>query len=306
MAGRRVVVVGSLNVDLVVRCARLPRPGETVAGLEYDQQPGGKGLNQAVAARRAGAGVAIVGRIGEDPFGGQLRLLLAGLGIGQQDLAADPAGTGVALIEVETSGENRIVVVPRANGTLGPEQVAAAGAAIRAGDVLLLQGEVPLPASVRAAEIARAAGRTVVFNPAPAPPPGPHLDRLLGLSSWLLPNESELAALTGRADPGAAATDLRGRTGGPVLATLGERGALLVAEAGSAPLVFPSHAVAVVDTVGAGDAFAGAFAASLAAGAAAGEAVAFAVAAGALACTRPGAATAMPTGAEVAALLRAR
>ena len=299
-----VTVVGSLNMDLVVRAARLPTPGETVPGSGFAEHPGGKGCNQAVAARRAGATVELAGRVGADAFGERLLHLLHAEGVGHAGVGADPAGTGVAVIAVDAAGANSIVVVPRANGLLTAAHVTAFAPSIAAADVLLLQGEVPLAACLCAAEIAAAAGCVVVLNPAPVPPPGAPLQRLLALADWVLPNETELRSLTACAGPAAGALALRARTGGDVLVTLGEQGALWQEAPGGAARAFPAYAVAAVDTVGAGDAFAGAFAAALAGGAPPAEAIPFAAAAGSLACTRMGAVEAMPTRAEILQLLR--
>jgi ribokinase len=296
----RVAVFGSLNADLVVAAPRWPRPGETLlAAGALRILPGGKGLNQAAAAARAGAAVAFVGRVGDDAFGALLRGALRAEGLGDACLGTDPGcATGAALIRVGRRGQNAILVAPGANGAMGPADARRAAGEISAADVLLLQGEVPLEASLAAADVAAAAGALVVWNPAPAPAPGPPLEALLARSDYVLPNAGELRALAG---PGtlAGARALRQRSRGPVLVTLGERGALLVREPGGPGRRWPAHPVEVVDTVGAGDAFAGVFAATLAAGADEEEAVRRALAAGALACTRPGGLPSMPRRDEI-------
>jgi ribokinase len=293
--GGRVAVLGSLNMDLLVPALRWPRPGETLlssGGLRL--LPGGKGLNQAGAARRAGADVAFVGRLGGDAFAAVLREALRAEGLAVRWVAEDAgSATGTALIRIAPEGENAILVVPGANGSLGPEDAERAAEAIAGADVLLLQGEVPLPASLRAARIAAGAGTAVLWNPAPAPAPGPGVGELLALCDYVLPNEAELEGLGGAAGLPAARA-LRRRSRGPVLATLGERGALLLRDADGAPRRWPAAPVAVVDTVGAGDAFSGAFAAALAGGASEEDAVRQALAAGALACSRAGGLPSMP------------
>jgi ribokinase len=304
MTRRPVVVLGSLNIDLVVRAARAPLAGETLIAQDFAEFAGGKGLNQAVAARRAGAAVTLVGRIGADDMGARLRRQLLAEGIDAGAVGVDGAGTGVALIVVESGGGNRILVVPRANGSFTPADAQAHADTFRSAAVLLLQGEVPLVASLHAARLAVAAGVPVVFNPAPVPPPSAELDELLSLSRYVVPNETEVVALAGGSTWAEAARALRPRCGGPVIATLGGTGALVVAAAGREELL-PAFPVEVVDTVGAGDAFVGAFAAALAAGAALGGALRRALAAGALACTRPGALPSMPRREEMDRLLAA-
>ncbi|MFN2182802.1 MAG: ribokinase, partial [Anaerolineae bacterium] len=191
----RIAVAGSLNMDLVVRSPRIPRPGETIIGGEYRHVPGGKGANQAVAAARLGAQVAMVGRLGRDAFGDQLRNNLAAGGVDTSFVVQDAGiATGVALIVVDDAGQNSIVVAPGANMRLSPADIDAAAQAIAGADALLLQLESPLDAVIRAAEVAHDHGVTVILNPAPARPLPPHL---LALVDVLIPNESEAALLTG-------------------------------------------------------------------------------------------------------------
>jgi ribokinase len=305
----RVVVVGSCNVDLVLRVPRWPEAGETLAVEGLATLPGGKGLNQAVAARRAGATVTMVGRLGDDDQGRMLRAVLAEEGVQARYVRADAAGTGMAVVVVEPGGANRILVVPRANGRVAAEDAEAAREEIRAAGAVVVQGETPLGASLHAARLAAAAGVPLVFNPAPAPPPSAGLDALLAAASVVVPNERELAALTaspttaGAAAVAEALARLRARAGGPVLATLGERGALLLEGVGRAPQAFAAPAVHAVDTVGAGDAFVGVLAACLAEGWDLARAAGWAVAAGALACTAEGALPAMPRREAIALLV---
>jgi ribokinase len=289
-----VVVVGSVNADLVVTVRELPRAGETVSGGTFARHGGGKGANQAVAAARAGARVALVGAVGNDDLGDDALRELAGEGI---DVAAvarlDDVATGVAVIVVDERGENQIAVASGANAALTGDAVRAALAELLTGaGVVLLGHEVP-DAAVRAgAEIARAAGWQVILNPAPA---RALIDDLSGVI--LTPNAEEARALTGSQDVDGAVASLRARTGAPVLITLGADGALLDGERVAAP------AVDVVDTTGAGDAVNGALAARLAAGEPLREAVRFALAAASLSTQVPGAREGMPRRDDVLAAL---
>jgi ribokinase len=293
-----VVVVGSLNLDLVVRVDRLPGPGETVSGGDVFRNPGGKGANQAVAAARLGRRVAMVGRVGDDDAGRELLASLEADGVDTAHVrAVDGVPSGAAFIAVSDDGENQIVVSPGANARLGPDDVAAAGAALRAAAVTLVQLEVPL-AAVAAAT--RAAGGRLVLNPAPvrALPA-----ELLGEVDVLVPNRMELARLADAPVPAtvaeAAALAARLPTRA-VVVTLGADGALLV-EDGDAGHV-PAVPVRPVDTTAAGDAFCGGLADALAGGAALQDAARWAVRVAAAACTRPGAQASLPTPEEARAL----
>jgi ribokinase len=303
---RRVCVIGSSNLDFTVTVPRLPGPGETVSGGELVLSPGGKGANQAVAARRLGAEVRFVTLLGQDLMGERVAAALREAGIPPEGLlrtAERP--TGVALIAVDPEGRNQIAVAPGANHLLTPERVASRADAVAWGDVLLLQLETPLETVRWALGEARRLGRTTVLNPAPArvlPLPSD----LLPLVDYLTPNEIEAGLLTGRevrdaADAEAAGRALLAAGAGAVVVTLGGAGAVLVTRAGS--LHVPAFRVSPVDTVGAGDAFTGALAACLAAGAPAEDALTVASAAGGLTCPRRGALDALPSRAEVEALL---
>ncbi len=298
-----VVVVGSVNMDLVAVAPHIPHPGQTVLGRDFATIPGGKGANQAVAAARLGARVALVGRVGDDAFGQTLRRGLEAEGVDCRHLLPTPGvASGVALIIVSEAGENAICVAGGANTRLSPEDVEAAAPVIAGAKVCVLQLEIPLPTAVRAAVIARRHGVAVILDPAPAPASLP--DELFAVDI-LTPNESEAARLLGtiatEGGPRAAAERLRARGAGAVVLKLGGNGCYL-----SAPSVeehLPAHTVKIVDTTAAGDAFTGGLAAALAEGRALREAVAVANAAGALACTRFGAQPSAPTRAEVQALL---
>ena len=299
-----VAVVGSLNMDLVARAPRIPQPGETIIGRDFHTLPGGKGANQAVAAARLGAKVAMVGRVGGDAFARPLLDNLAAAGVDHTFVVQDPgAATGVALIVVDAAGQNSIVVASGANMRLSPADVEAAETAIASADVLLLQLETPLQTATRAAQLAHAHGVTVILNPAPAQPLPP---ALLSLVDVLVPNESETALLTGlpidsRARVEAAAGALRESGVGAVILTLGERGALL-AQAGGTQ-AFPAFMVTAVDTTAAGDAFMGGLAVALAEGQSLAEGIRWGNAAGALAATQLGAQPSLPTRRAVEKLL---
>jgi ribokinase len=298
----RVVVVGSINMDLVVRASRFPQAGETILGHAFQTIPGGKGANQAVAARRLGAEVVMIGRVGDDPFGSPLRQNLAGEGINTERVVPDASQpTGVALITVEDSGENTIIAVLGANGAIARSDIEAARSLITGADSLIMQLEVPLAVIAHAAQLARAGGVPVILNAAPAQPLPPPL---LALVDYLVVNEGEarLLAGSGAVPPAEAARALQARGARAVVVTLGAAGSLLVGDDGVC-VSAPAFAVRVVDTTAAGDAFVGAFALARAATLPAAEALRWANAAGALAVTRVGAQPSLPTRAEVEAFL---
>lgn len=299
-----ITVVGSLNMDLVARAPHIPRPGETIIGTDLHTVPGGKGANQAVAAARLGAKVSMVGRVGQDAFARPLLDNLAAAGVDHTFVSRDPqAATGVALIVVDDNGENSIVVASGANMRLAPADVDAAETVIASAGVLLLQLESPLETVIRAAEVARGHGVTVVLNPAPAQSlPA----KLLALVNVLIPNQSETALLTGLpvdtpAQAQAAALALQESGVDTVILTLGERGALLYGRDGSQE--FPAFSVTPVDTTAAGDAFVGGFAVALAEGRSLAEAVRWGNAAGALAATQLGAQPSLPEREALEAML---
>lgn len=302
MAGR-IAVIGSNNVDLVTNVPRMPARGETLAGSHFATGFGGKGANQAVAAARLGSRVTMVTRVGDDVFG---RDMLRNLGDNGIDLTharvAPSTPNGVASIFVEPSGENAIVIVAGANGTLSPADIDAAAEDLARCDLILLQLEVPLDTVYHAIKVAARLGVPAILNPAPAAP-GLDLARLAGLA-WLCPNEPELAQLTGlpvetEDDIAAAATSLFTRGIGNVVVTLGARGARLVTTHGVS--FIPPVCVTPVDTTGAGDAFIGAFAHFLAAGEPPEQALTQAAAYAALSVTKPGAQGAFASAGEFAA-----
>ena len=307
----RVIVVGSVNIDLVVSVHRLPLPGETVAGGRFARHHGGKGGNQAVAAARLGARTAFVGAVGGDSFGAEARAALAAEGIDLRGLATlEHEATGIALIVVDAGGENSIAVAGGANAALTPDLVGQGLRTLRPGpgDVVLVGHEIPTESTREALRLGRDAGAITILNPAPAT----DLDgTILALADVLTPNRGELAILTGGVAGAVApvvplgliaplaATLLVGDSDRAVLVSLGSDGALLV-EAGGTTVLDPLT-VAVVDTVGAGDTLNGALAAGLAAGLELSVAARRAVAAASLAVTRAGAREGMPTSAELQA-----
>lgn len=321
MSAPRIVVVGSLNMDLVVSAERMPLVGETIEGKEIHYIPGGKGANQAVGCARLGADTAMIGAVGDDGFGAQLLDALVREGI-DAGAVARLAGTstGTATI-LHTPQDNCIVIVPGANGLVTPEAVEAQRRLIEAADLVLAQLEIPLPAVERALAIARAAGVATVLNPAPA---RALPDELVRLADWMTPNETEFAALYGSplaapddavsddavSDDGApdvpldalerAIIDWQERRGCRLVVTLGGRGAALV-EDGRLHVV-PAPKVTPVDTTGAGDCLNAAFSVRLASGRPPLEALGYAVRAASVSVTRFGAQAGMPTPDEVEAL----
>jgi ribokinase len=303
MSGR-VIVVGSVNVDLVVTVGRLPRPGETVVGGRFARHHGGKGGNQAVAAARLGAPTSFVGAVGSDDFGADARAALEADGVDVDSLLTLPdEATGVALIVVGEGGENSIAVASGANAALTSVQVRSAFKRLELTplDVVLVGHEIRTGATHEALRLARIAGATAILNPAPAAGLEPPT---LALADILTPNEGELASLAGVAGgPAAGGNRLLGAEPGrrAVLVSLGPAGALLVTGRRAHPIVAPH--VEVVDTVGAGDTLNGALAAGLAGGLDLPGAARRAVVAASLAVARAGAREGMPTAEELVAAL---
>jgi len=301
---KRVLVLGSTNTDMIVRVPRIPRPGETVLGGEFDMAPGGKGANQAVAAARAGGAVTFVTRVGDDLFGHRAVRDLEGEGIDVRFVGLDRvAATGVALINVDASGENSIAVASGANARLSAADVEAAAAAFAAADIVLLQLESPLETVEAAARMARKQGVPVILDPAPARPLD---DALLKDVASLTPNEHEAETLAGvavrnGADAARAAARLRARGPGLVVVTMGDKGIYAMGEGFEG--MMPAFKVTPVDTTAAGDVFNGALAVALAERMDLSGALRFAQAAAAISVIRPGAQPSAPTRAEIEAFL---
>ena len=300
MTKRGIVVLGSVNMDLVLRCARLPEPGETLMGQDFRTVPGGKGANQAVAAARLGsagaAPVSIIGCVGDDAFGREARAALVRDGIAIDHLhTLDGVATGVAMIFVDDAGRNCIGLSAGANAALTTAHVDAAGGLIDAASMLVCQLESPLPVVRHAIERAHRAGVPVLLNPAPAQVLPVDLAAMV---TWLVPNEIEAAILAGHhadadADMNLATGQLAALGFAQVIGTLGERGVCLATAAGVQ--MFDAQSVKAIDTTGAGDTFTGAFAVAIGEGCGAHAAIAFAQRAAALSVTRHGAMASMPT-----------
>jgi ribokinase len=296
----RVFVAGSINMDVVATADRHPKIGETIAGREVLYFPGGKGANQAVSAAKLGAPTTLIGKLGEDAFGRELKTFLAAQGIDLsqvKEIAGSHSGTAIITL---ANADNTIVVIPGANGLVGPADVSAV--ALASGDVAVSQFEIPRPAITAFFKRARAAGATTILNPAPAIAFGPEL---LDLVDVLILNETELALLA-RAELRdgddaarviAAAKVLHGDGKRIVCVTLGKRGVLALVE--GKPLIIEGRPVKAVDTTGAGDCFVGAVAAQLAANKSISAALNYANAAASICVQRMGAAPSMPSAAEV-------
>ena len=295
-----IVVIGSINMDLVLRVPRMPLPGETLTGGAFRTIPGGKGANQAVACARlsgkvAGAQqVAMVGCVGDDAFGATLRAALVGDGIIDSHVTTLPGvASGIASILVDDNGQNSIVIAGGANDMLSPAHIDAAKELIEQADIVVLQLETPMATVVHAIKLARSLGKTVVLNPAPAAslPAG-----VLELVDYLIPNEIEAAMLAGvspeGADAKALAAALQKLGSDNVIITLGSKGVHAALYGGD--FTFPAEVVQAVDTTAAGDTFIGGFVAGLASGMDEAEAIQQGQRAAAWSVTKPGAQTSIP------------
>lgn len=295
----KIVVIGSSNTDMVVRCERMPRPGETVLGGEFMMNPGGKGANQAVAVARLGGDVAFIGKVGDDVFGSQTRSQLSGENIDVSCLSvAEGCASGVALINVDAEGENSISVASGANALLSPADIEAASELISSADIVLMQLEVPVETVTCAARLAKRHGVTVVLNPAPAPAE-PLPAELLENIDIMIPNRTELEMISGVdcSETVDAAVEKLSQCGvGLLVVTLGSKGALISRD-GERCMV-PSFKVEAVDTTAAGDTFCGALCVALSEGRAIDEAVRFGNLAASLTVMRAGAQNAIPTRCE--------
>lgn len=300
----KVVVVGSINMDLVIRCDRLPVPGETIIAKSCLEIPGGKGANQAVAAARSGGHVRMVGRVGDDSLANRLKDNLRQQKVNLDNvLQSHNCASGIAVVTVESSGENAILVVPGANEKVSLEDLKNAESVLRDADVVLLQLEIPIPTVQHAIEISKAAGVTVVLDPAPMceslPPETLRVD-------VICPNQSEAAALVKYEvktidDAHRAAQDLITMGARQVIVTMSDQGAV-VHDGLSSHWIEPVK-IKAVDTTAAGDAFAGALAVQLANGKSLIDSARFAAAGGALAATKQGAQPAMPYRNEIKTLM---
>ncbi|MFD7490241.1 MULTISPECIES: ribokinase [Streptomyces] len=288
-----IAVLGSTNMDLVAYVAKAPQRGETVTGREFRTIPGGKGANQAVAAAHAGSDVSMIGAVGADAFGSQLRTTLEHSGVDTDHLRTTEGPSGTAHIVVDDEGGNEIVVIPGANGTV--DHLAPGDEALIAGaDALLLQLEIPLAAVLAGAEAARRHGVRTILTPSPVQSLPPEL---LASIDLLVPNEHEAAALTGLTDPRDAATALLDQVP-EVVVTLGAAGSLY-ASRDAEPFTVPAPRVTAVDSTGAGDTFVGTLAVALAEGRPMRAALAWASTAASMSVQRPGASSSMPYRSEI-------
>lgn len=298
-----ITVFGSINMDLVATTPRLPKPGETVPGTGFATAAGGKGANQALAARRAGADVRMVGAVGQDEFAGPALDLLDKAGTDLAAVARVDGPTGTALILVGGDGENMIAVVPAANGTVSAEQAEKAVGGMKSGDILMLQQEVPANSVKAALNAAKAKGVRTVLNIAPLIA---ETTELAALADIVIANETEFERLVGRdnltaSDREQILIEMHGKTGQILIVTLGADG--VIAAEGGALHRTKGLKIEPVDTVGAGDTFCGYLAASLDAGLGFDEALRRAAVAGSLACLKAGAQPSIPVASEVAAAL---
>ncbi len=304
-----IVVVGSINLDFVAFAAEIPVPGQTVLGSNFETHFGGKGANQAVAAAKIGANVAMIGCVGSDSFGGELVKGLQSAGVHTEAVSQVSGPSGVALITTDRHGENSIVVIPGANAHVTPSVLEKHDALLRSASVILAQLEIPLESIEFLASRATALGVPLILDPAPA---RPIASNLLSQCSWITPNETEVRILScieahssssQQLDDNEIVSSLRSLGAKNILLKQGARGVTIAAE-GQPLLHVPGFSVNAVDTTAAGDAFNGAFASALVSGKSLGESARFANAVAALSVTRKGAQPSMPSLSEVESFLR--
>lgn len=298
MSGKKILVIGSSNTDMSVCAAKLPCPGETVLGTAFRMGAGGKGANQAVAARRLGGDVAFVCKVGRDMFGEQALDGYRACGLDVSHVMLSDKPSGVALITVDTRAENSIVVASGANADVSAQDIDSIADVVTGASILLMQLEIPMPAVERAARIAHDAGVKVVLNPAPA---AALPESLLSCVDLIIPNETEASAITGievndEESAVRAAGALKAKGIADVIITMGSKGAMIC---GSETVFVPARKVNAVDTTAAGDTFCGAVCVALSEGLTLPEAAEFATAASALSVQRYGAQDSVPTRAEV-------
>lgn len=301
---KKICVIGSLNIDLTASVPRFNVLGETIFGTDFQTFTGGKGGNQAVAAAKLGADVCMLGKLGNDANGGIWRQLMQDLKITDRVETAEGHPSGVALIEVDPKGENRIIVISGANMQVDRDQIDRNWDALMAYDIFLFQLEIPLETVLYAAKRLHEAGKTVILDPAPA---APLPDELISNVDYITPNETELATLCSCStedidEVKAAAGTLLARGCGNVIAKMGGRGAMLVNPEGA--VLVPGFKVNAVDTTAAGDSFNAGLAVALADGLSGADAIRFANAVGAISTTAVGAQGAMPSREQVDALLK--
>jgi ribokinase len=293
-----IVVVGSINMDLVGTADHIPAAGETILGTDFQMHPGGKGANQAVAAARLGCQVQMIGQLGSDDIGAQLRAGLNKTGVDTTAVGTVQGASGVALITVAASGENSIVVAPGANNQLTPAWLDQQAAYIRKAGIVLAQLEIPLETVLHLAKLCVEANVPLILDPAPARELPAELFKQV---AWFTPNETEAAFYIGETEKNlnTSAQQLQAKGIGGVILKLGSKGAFLATKSGTEARI----QVHAIDSTGAGDAFNGAFAAALTLGQSPLEAAIFASAAAAISVTRPGAQSSMATLEEVHQLL---
>lgn len=301
---KKICVIGSLNTDLVAVIERFPKPGETIGGLEFGTYPGGKGANQAVALGKLGANVGMVGKLGDDLYGRQYIDTLLKSGVDVTGIGIEPeTASGIAVIEVEASGENRIIILPGANGMVDCEYIESKLAYIMDYDIFLLQLEIPVDTVCHTLKLLKKCRKTVIFDPAPArrlP------DDIFNCIDFITPNETELEILTGimvnsEEDMKKAAGLLLEKGAGTVIAKVGKRGAYII----NKDVFFhsPVFDVKVVDTTAAGDSFNAGFAYGLSKGMNLNDCAIYANAIASLSTTAKGAQSGMPTIEQVECLL---
>ncbi len=301
---KKLCVIGSLNMDLVASVDRFPKPGETIIGREFGTYPGGKGANQAVAAGRLGADVRMVGKVGDDLYGRQYLQILKENGVDAEGVEVEPGiSSGVAVIEVDGTGENHIVIISGANGKVDRKYIDRKLEYLMECDIFLFQLEIPLDTVMYAMKLLKSEGKVVIFDPAPA---SRLPDDIFPLVDYITPNETELQVITGvnvaeENDIRKAANQLLEKGAGVVVAKVGKNGAYIAERNGFTHI--PGFIVPVVDTTAAGDSFNAGLAFALSGGKTLMESVRFANAVGALSTTAKGAQGAMPHLREVEELI---